>query len=135
MPSAASSCAPEAGSDHRRRGQRLFGRGRQPVDARCDGRLHRGRHAELGNIRPTEVATALAGQHPALHQLAHHLLGKERVSGGPLGDDRCDVTDRGIRTQQLSDQRCGVRITQGGKHYGLGAGHPRQRTLVLGGGR
>ena len=36
---------PEAGADHRRRVQRPLGRGVQPVDARLDGRLHRGRHA------------------------------------------------------------------------------------------
>ena len=58
------------------------------IDARRDGRLHRGRHAHLGNIRPTNVATPVAGQHPALHQLAHHLLSEKRVPGGPLGDDR-----------------------------------------------
>ena len=103
---------PEAGADHRRRVQRPLGRGGQPVDARLDGRLHRGRHAHLGDIRATDVATALAGQHPALRQLAHHLLGEERVPGGPLGDDRRQLADRGIRTQQLTQQRRGVRITQ-----------------------
>ena len=88
----------------------------------------------LGDIRATDVATALAGQHPALHQLAHHLLGEERVPGGPLGDDRRQLADRGIRTQQLTQQRRGVRITQWGKRYRLGAVHPRQRSLVLGAG-
>ena len=47
----------------------------------------------LGDIRPTEVAAALAGQHPALGQLAHHLLGEERVPGGPLGDENRDWRD------------------------------------------
>ena len=65
----------------------------QPVDARLDGRLHRGRHAHLGDIRPTEVAAALTGQHPALGQLAHHLLGEERVPGGPLGDESRELAD------------------------------------------
>ena len=87
---------------------------------------------DLGDIRPTDVATALAGQHPALGQLAHHLLGEKRVPGGPLGDDRRQLADRGIRPQQLTDQRRGVRITQWGKRYRLGAGHPRQRSLILG---
>ena len=67
----------------------------------------------------------LAGQHPALGQLAHHLLGEERVPGGPLGDDRRQVADRGIRSQQLTQHYCGVRIIQWGKGYRLGAVHPR----------
>ena len=134
MPSAASSSVAEAGSDHRRRVQRPLGRGAQPVDARLDGRLHRGRHAQLGDVRATDVATALTGQHPALHQLAHHLLGEKRVPGGPLGDDRRQLADRGIRTQQLTQQRRRVRITQWGKRYRLGAGHPRQRSLIFGAG-
>ena len=79
--------------------------------------------------RPWRDAT---GQHTALHQLAHHLLGEKRVPGGPLGDDRRELADRGIRTQQLTDQRCGIRITQGGKHYRSGrrapaSAHPRTR--------
>ena len=84
--------------------------------------------ADVGHIRMTDIATALTGQHPALHQLAHHLLGEKRVPGGPLGDDRCQLADRGIRTQQLTQQRRGIRICQWGKRYRLGAGHPRQRS-------
>ena len=90
---------------------------------------------DVGDIRATEVATALTGQHPALGQLAHHLLGEERVPGGPLGDDRRQLADRGIRPQQLTQQCRGVRITQWGKRYRLGAVHPRQRSLVFGAGR
>ena len=105
----------EAGADHRRRVQRLLGRGGQPVDARLDGRLHRGRHRDVGDIRATDILTVLTGQHPALHQLAHHLLGEERVPGGPLGDDRRQLADRGVGPQQLTEQRRGVRITQWGQ--------------------
>ena len=76
----------------------------------------------------------LAGQHAALDQFAHHLLGEKRVPGGPLGDDRCQLADGGIRPQQLIQQCCGVRITQWGKRYRLGTVHPRQRSLVFGAG-
>ena len=124
----------EAGADHRRRVQRPLGRGVEPVDARRDGRLHRGRHAQLGDIRPTDILTVLAGQHPALGQLADHLFGEKRVACGPLGDDRRQLADRGIRTQQLTDQRRGVRIDQWSKRDRLGPEHPRQRSLVLGAG-
>ena len=41
---------------------------------------------DVGGFRATDVATALAGQHTALHQLAHDLLGEKRVPGGPFGD-------------------------------------------------
>ena len=83
---------------------------------------------------PTDVAAALAGQHAALDQLTHHLLGEKRVPGGPLGDDRRQLADRGVRTQQLIQQCCGVRISQWGKRYRLRAVHPRQRSLVFGAG-
>ncbi len=123
---------PEAGADHRRRVQRPPGRGGQPVDARLDGGLYRGRHAHLGDIRTTDIATALSDEHAALHQLSHHLLGEERVSGGPVGDDRRQLGHRRIRTQQLIQQRHGVRICQRGKRYCLGAVHPRQRSAYSG---
>ena len=125
----------EAGSDHRRRGQRPFGRDAQPVDARPDGGLHRGRHVELGDIRSTDVATAPTGQRPALHQVTHHLLGEKRVPGGPLGDDRRQFIDRWIGTQQVAEQRRGVRIIQWSKRYRLSGMYPRQCSLVLGAGR
>ncbi len=78
---------PEVGADHRRCVERSLGRGGQPVDARLDGRLHRRWHRDVSDIRATDIAPMLAGQHPALGQLAHHLLGEKRVPGGPLGDD------------------------------------------------
>ena len=37
-----------------------------------------------------------------------------------------------IRTQQLTDQRRGIRSTQGGQSDRLRAVHPRQRSLILG---
>jgi hypothetical protein len=78
------------------------------------------------------VAGTLAGQHAALGQLAHHLLGEKRVPGGPLGEGHRQLTDRGIRPQQLTDQRHGVRITQWGKRDRLRAMHPRQRSRIFG---
>ena len=33
-------------------------------------------------------APRLAAQHTTLGQFAHHLLGEERITGGPLGDHR-----------------------------------------------
>ena len=90
---------------------------------------------DVGDIASTDIAAALAGQHAALRQLAHHLLGEKRVPRGPLGDDRRQLADRGIRPQQLTEQRRGVRIIQWGKRYRLRAGHPRQRSRHTRGGR
>ena len=73
-------------------------------------------------------------QHPALGQLAHHLLGEKRIPGGPLSDDRRQLADRGIRPQQLTQQRRDVRFIQWGKRYRLGAVSPRQRSLIVGAG-
>ena len=126
---------PEAGADHRRRVQRPLGRGVQPVDARLDGRLHRGRHRDVGDIRATDVAAALTGQHAALRQLAHHLLGEKRVPGGPLGDDRRQLADRGIRTQQLTQQRRGVRIMPVGQALSSGRRAPASALPHTRGGR
>ena len=84
---------------------------------------------DVGDIRATDVAAPLAGQHAALGQFAHHLLGEKRVPRGPVGDDRRQLTDRRIRTQQLAQQHCGFRISQWRKRYRLRAVHPRQRSL------
>ena len=113
---------PEAGADHRRRVQRPLGRGGEAVDARLDGRLHGGRHARPRRHPRDRGSCRLTGEHPALGQLAHHLLGEKRVTSGPLGDDRRQLADRGIRTQQLTQQRRGVRITQWGKRDRLAPG-------------
>ena len=69
----------------------------------------------------------LTGHHPALYQLADHLFGEKRAPGGPGGDDRRQLADRGIRPQQVTQQPHGIRICQWGKRYRLGAGHPLQR--------
>ena len=62
---------------------RLLSHNAQPIDARLDRCLHRGRHAHFGDIRLADVAAVPADQYTALGQLAHHLLGEKRVSGGP----------------------------------------------------
>ena len=71
-------------------------------------------------------------QHTALGQVAHDLLGEERVTGGPLGDRVAQPTHRRVRPEQLRDQCRGLRITQRRKGYRLCAVHPAERPLVLG---
>ena len=95
---------PEAGDDHRRRGQRPLGLVVQPVDTRSMAACtvagtRRRRH------RRRRIASAAAGQHAALDQLAHISSAKNGFPGCPLGDDRRQLPDRGIRPQQLTDQR------------------------------
>ena len=74
----------------------------EPVDARGDGRLHRGRHADLGSADRRDVGAALPVQHTALGQFAHDLLGEKRITGGPLGDRLAQPADRGVRPEQLA---------------------------------
>ena len=90
---------PEAGADHRCRAQRPSGRGSQPVDARFDGGLDGGRHAHIGDVDPADVISVVPTQQAPLRQFAHHLLGEERVPGGPLGDDRGQFGHRWVATE------------------------------------
>ena len=122
----------EASPDDRSGGKRVFGRRVEPIDARGDGRLQRGRHPHLGDIGAAGVAAALADQHAALRELTGDLLGEERVTGGAPGDDLADLTHRRIGAQQFRDQRCGFRITQRCQGDGLCAGDMRQGSVVLG---
>ena len=48
----------EPRADHRRRAQRAFGFRVEPVDARGDGRLQRGRHTHLGSLCRRHVCAA-----------------------------------------------------------------------------
>ena len=76
----------KAGADDRRRAQRAFGFRVEPIDARGDGRLQRGRHIHLSTLGRRHVCARLPLQHAALGQIAHDLLGEERITGGPVGD-------------------------------------------------
>lgn len=71
--------------DHRGGLQGPLNRRVEPVDAGGDGGLHRCRHHEIGVIDRAGIVSGRAGQHTAFGQVAHHLLGKERVARGPLG--------------------------------------------------
>ena len=53
-----------------------------------DGSASRPESRDLGNVGRRYVGAAVAAQHTALAQLPHHLLGEERITGGPLGDHR-----------------------------------------------
>ena len=44
------------------------------------------RHIDVVNFAAERVRAGLAVHHPAFGQIAHHLLGEERVSGGPVDD-------------------------------------------------
>ena len=83
--------AVEAGADDRRGGERVFGRRAEPVDAGGDGRLQRGRHADLGHVDVAGVAAALADKHAAFGEVTGDLLGEERVTGRAPGDHLADL--------------------------------------------
>ena len=121
--------------DDRRRAQRAFRFRVEPIDARGDGRLQRGRHTHLSNLCGRHVCAALPAQHTTLGQFAHDLLGEKRITGGPLGDRLAQPANRGVRPEQLRNQCCRLRITQRRKGYGLCTVHPRQCAFDTRGGR
>jgi len=91
----------EPRADHRRCAQCALGFRVEAVDAGGDGRLQRGWHADLSSLRRRNVCARLAAQHTALGQVAHHLLGEKRVTGGPLGDLLAQPSHRRVRPEQL----------------------------------
>ena len=66
---------------------------RQPVDARRQYRLHRGRHLQAGQGLRQPIGTRRADEHPRLHQGAHALLQKERITPGAC-DQQLSVEGR-----------------------------------------
>ena len=59
-------------------------------------------------------------------------LGEKRIPGGPLGDDRRQLADRGIRTQQLTQQRRGAESASGASTIVWAPGYLRQRPWYSG---
>ena len=71
------------------------------IDAGSNGRLHGGGHADVGHSGRRDVGAADTAQHTSLGQIAHHLLGKERVSRSPLGDRLAQRVNREVVAEQL----------------------------------
>ena len=61
-----------------------------------------------GSADRRHVGAAVPAQDTTLCQIPHHLLGEKRVTGGPFGDHGGQPSDRGVRPEQLRDQRCGL---------------------------
>ena len=55
--------------------------------------------------RAAYIGTAFTGENVALSEVAHQLLGEERISGGSLADLRGQSCYRCVRAEQLCDQR------------------------------
>jgi len=70
------------GADDRGGLEHMFLLWRQPVNARCQYRLYRGRYLQAGEGLHQPIGIRRADEHPCLHQDAHALLQKERVAPG-----------------------------------------------------
>ena len=79
--------------------QALLLRG-QPVDARGQHRLHRGGDLQALQRPGQPIGTALADQDPGLHQGAHALFQKERVTPGACDQEWCECRKAGVVPQQ-----------------------------------
>ena len=88
------------GANHGRRLQEPLLLRRQPVDACCQHRLHRGRHLNGRQRLRQAVRPRFAHQHPGLHQGAHALLQKEGIALGARNQELLEGRQAGIVPQQ-----------------------------------
>ena len=73
---------------------------RQPVDARRQHGLHRGRHLNGRQRLRQAIGPGFAHQHPGLHQGAHALLQKEGVALGARNQELLEGRQTGVVPQQ-----------------------------------
>ena len=85
---------------------------RQPVDARRQHRLHRGRHLDRRERLRQAIGAPLADQHLRLHQGADALLQEEGVALGALDQALLERLQAGIVPQQGLQQCLGARRGQ-----------------------
>ncbi len=91
-------------ADHRGRLQELLLLWRQPVDARRQDRLHRGRDLQRLHRPRQPVRSALSRQRARLHQRAHRLLQEERVAA--LDQHLRERREPRVRAEQRREQLC-----------------------------
>ena len=122
MPRVSSRSAAEPCADDRRRAQGALGRRVKAVDARGDGRLQRGRHADLASLDRRNVgAAACRAAHPARpvrapspRQRTDYRRPSRRSSGParkPRGPDRAAARQVPwfLNHSAAQGQRCGHR--------------------------
>ena len=100
------------GADDRRGLEQALLLRRQPVDARRQHRLHRGRHLNARQGLRQAIGARRADQHPGLHQGAHALLQEEGVALGARDQERCERCQTGVIPQQRLQQFLGTRRRQ-----------------------
>ena len=84
--------------------QELFLLRRQPVDARRQDRLHRGRHLDARQRPGQAIGPLRADQHLRFHQGAHALLQKEGIALGALDQALFERLQPGIVPQEALEQ-------------------------------
>ena len=73
---------------------------REAVDAGRQDRLHGARHLDGRECPGQLVATALADQHPGLHECPHALLEEEGIALGPLDEEALERAQVGAASEQ-----------------------------------
>jgi hypothetical protein len=73
---------------------------RQPVDARCQHRLHGGWHLQAGEGFRETIGPRRTAEHPRLHQGTHALLQKERIALGAGDQEGGEGRQTGVISQQ-----------------------------------
>src|SRR4029453_15089597 len=84
--------------------QQLLLLGREPIDARGEDGLYRGRHLDhLGRARKL-IGSTRAGERVRLHQRAHSFFDEERIAPGLLREKSFDRRERGVPAQKSVEQ-------------------------------
>ena len=81
---------------------------RQPVNACCQHRLHRGRHLDRRQGLRQAIRPGLAHQHAGLYQGAHALLQEEGIALGPRNEELLERCQTGVVPQQGREERLGA---------------------------
>ena len=90
------------------------------------------RHTDVRGVITAEVGAAIAVEHTPFCQITHHLLGEERVPGGPLGDPGAQARTDGSFPSSSAVNAAVCDELSGAREIGVSTWCPRQRAPVLG---
>ena len=98
-------------SDHRQRLQQILFRRRQPIDARGENILHRGRNLQLRQ-RLGQPDYAVAHQRTVIEQHLHRLFHEKRIALGPFDDKAFERTRSWPSPNNAVSISCGALLAQ-----------------------
>ncbi len=98
----------------------------QPVEASCEERLDRRRHANGADVAGCRPVSIVADEQTVVDQHQQHLLDEQRVALGGLSDPRLDLLGKTGAAEKVPDQEpafiFGERFEERGRRVQLPAG-------------